>query len=166
MMRAMTLTELEAEIEAKLQGGDASVTGICTDSRAVQPGDLFVALQGASFDGHDYLRDVHAAGAAGAVVKRPLPVDLPQLVVTDTQRALGLLGACNRRAYTGPLVAITGSSGKTSVKNMIESVLSQRGNTLATAGNYNNEIGVPLTLLRPIQAMGWSPPSRVMTKSP
>lgn len=148
MMRALTLAELESPLQAQRLGADCEFTGVTTDSRAICQGDLFVALCGENFDGHDFLGQAGAAGAAAALVSRPLPSSLPQLQVEDTQIALGRLGAYNRSLYEGPLVAITGSSGKTSVKNMVRAVLAQRGNTLATEGNLNNEIGVPLTLLR------------------
>lgn len=148
MMRALTLQELQAPLSATLCGGDAELRGVSTDSRKVGPGELFVALKGDSFDGHDYIAQVEAAGASALLVSAAVASGLPQLQVDDSQRALGLLGAYNRQLYTGPLVAITGSSGKTTVKNMVHAVLSQRGNTLATDGNFNNEIGVPLTLLR------------------
>ena len=148
MMRALNLVELEAPLQARREGPDRAFSAVATDSRRVRPGDLFVALQGENFDGHDFLDQAVAAGAVAALVSRPQPVALPQLVVADTQVALGRLGAYNRSLYRGPLVAITGSSGKTTVKNMVRSVLAQRGRTLATEGNLNNEIGVPLTLLR------------------
>ena len=148
MMRALSLAELAGPLEAELHGADCNFTRVSTDSRSLQPGDLFIALTGENFDGHDYLQQVASDGAAAALVSLPQSVELPQLVVSDTQRGLGLLGAYNRSLYTGPLVAITGSSGKTSVKNMVNAVLATAGTTLATEGNYNNEIGVPLTLLR------------------
>jgi UDP-N-acetylmuramoyl-tripeptide--D-alanyl-D-alanine ligase len=147
-MRALNLSELQAPLAAQLLGIDQEVTRVSTDSRTVQAGDLFVALQGEHFDGHAYLSQVHSEGAAAALVSKAVADTFPQLLVTDTQRALGLLGAYNRHLYSGPLVAITGSSGKTTVKNMVHAVLSQRGETLSTQGNFNNEIGVPLTLLR------------------
>ncbi|MEH6635605.1 MAG: Mur ligase family protein, partial [Halioglobus sp.] len=147
-MRAMTLSELQAPLQAQLCGGDGQITGVCTDSRSLRAGDLFVALSGENFDGHDYVAQVAAAGAAAALVAQTVDTPLPQLAVADTQQALGRLGGYNRDLYKGPLVAITGSSGKTTVKNMVQAVLSQRGQTLATQGNFNNEIGVPLTLLR------------------
>ena len=147
-MRPMTLSELAAPLQATLTGADAVFQNVCTDSRSLQRGDLFVALCGEHFDGHDYVAQAVAGGAAAALVSRALELPLPQLRVADTQRALGRLGAHNRSLYGGPLVAITGSSGKTTVKNMVTAVLSQRGRTLATQGNCNNEIGVPLTLLR------------------
>tara|TARA_R110000823_G_scaffold91174_4_gene201125 strand:+ start:12023 stop:13393 length:1371 start_codon:yes stop_codon:yes gene_type:complete len=148
MMREMTLAEVQTTLEARLQGSDRSFRGVSSDSRKLQQGDLFVALTGPRFDAHEYLADVAAAGAAGAIVSRRVEVDLPQLVVSDTRRALGLLAAYNRKLFNGPLIGITGSSGKTTAKNMIHSALAQRGETLATQGNLNNEIGVPLTLLR------------------
>ncbi len=147
-MRAMQLAELTAPLEGVLLGADREFRGVSTDSRSLRQGDLFVALRGEHFDGHDYLPQAVRAGAAGALVSRPVDTDLPLLEVEDTQRALGLLGAYNRDLYEGPLVAITGSCGKTTAKNMVAAVLSRRGRTLATEGNFNNEIGVPLTLLR------------------
>ncbi|HEY6131130.1 MAG TPA: UDP-N-acetylmuramoyl-tripeptide--D-alanyl-D-alanine ligase [Halioglobus sp.] len=147
-MRAMALSELQQPLAAQLHGADCNITGVSTDSRSLRPGDLFVALRGERFDGHDYLPQVQRAGAAAVLLSENVASSLPRLQVTDTQRALGLLGAFNRQQYRGPLVAITGSSGKTTVKNMVQAVLSRRGETLATAGNFNNEVGVPLTLLR------------------
>lgn len=148
MMRPMTLAELTAPLQASLIGVDSEFRGVSIDSRKLRGGDLFVALQGENFDGHKFLDQVAANGAVAAVVSTPAALSLPQLKVSDTQRALGQLGAHNRSLYAGPLVAITGSSGKTTVKNMVHAVLAQRGKTLATEGNLNNEIGVPLTLLR------------------
>jgi len=147
-MRALTLAELKTPLAAQLHGLDQEFTGVSTDSRTLQRGDLFVALRGEHFDGHDYIAQVCDTGAAAALVTTPVAAAISQLQVADTQRALGLLGAYNRQLYTGPLVAITGSSGKTTAKNMVHAVLSRRGETLATAGNLNNEIGVPMTLLR------------------
>ncbi len=147
-MRPFTLRELAQPLRAQLHGSDCEIRRVSTDSRDITAGDLFVALRGERFDGHDYLPQVHAAGASAAVVVSPSSVALPQLQVTDTQRALGGVGQYNRNLYTGALVAITGSSGKTTVKNMVCAVLSRAGETLATRGNFNNEIGVPLTLLR------------------
>ncbi len=148
MMRALSLSELQAPLDAQLSGGDISFVAVSTDSRELEPGALFVALQGENFDGHKFISSVAEQGAGAVLVNRPVETDLPQLQVTDTQRALGKLGAFNRGLYDGPLVAITGSSGKTTVKNLLSAVLSQRGETLSTEGNFNNEIGVPLTLLR------------------
>ena len=146
-MRPMFLSELEAPLQAQLLGADCEFRGVSTDSRHLAEGDLFVALRGERFDGHDYLQRVASDGAVAALVSEAADIALPQLRVADTLRALGRLGACNRALFEGPLVAITGSSGKTTVKNMVRAVLAQRGKTLATEGNLNNEIGVPLTLL-------------------
>ncbi|WP_116368593.1 UDP-N-acetylmuramoyl-tripeptide--D-alanyl-D-alanine ligase [Parahaliea mediterranea] len=148
MMRPFTLAELCGPLAGQLLGDDARFSAVSTDSRKALDGQLFVALAGERFDGHDYLSVARDGGAAGALVSRRVDAALPLLLVDDTQRALGQLGACNRALFTKPLVAITGSSGKTTVKNLVNAVLSQRGNTLATEGNLNNEIGVPLTLLR------------------
>jgi UDP-N-acetylmuramoyl-tripeptide--D-alanyl-D-alanine ligase len=147
-MRPMSLAELQAPLAAQLHGADREFLGVATDSRSLQEGDLFVALSGENFDGHDYVAGLEGSGAAAVLVSSSVAGSLPQLQVADTQQALGLLGGYNRQLYTGPLVAITGSSGKTTVKNMVHAVLSRRGETLATEGNFNNEIGVPLTLLR------------------
>jgi UDP-N-acetylmuramoyl-tripeptide--D-alanyl-D-alanine ligase len=147
-MRPMRLSEVAVPLGAQLSGADREFRGVTTDSRRVTRGDLFVALCGERFDGHDYLGQVEQGGAVGALVSRRLESSLSLLQVADTQIALGRLAAFNRDLYRRPLVAITGSSGKTTAKNLVASVLSQRGQTLATEGNFNNEIGVPLTLLR------------------
>jgi len=147
-MRALSLSELEQPLVARLRGEDQVFTGVATDSRVAGAGELFVALVGERFDGHAYLEQARERGAVAALVRVAATAPLPVLEVDDTQRALGLLGAYNRQLYRGPLVAITGSSGKTTVKNMVHAVLSRAGTTLATEGNFNNEIGVPLTLLR------------------
>ena len=147
MMRAWSLSELQAPLSAHLSGPDMTVAGVSIDSRSVQAGELFVALCGENFDGHNYLQQAEDAGAVAALTSSDSKVALPVLSVEDTQRALGLLGAYNRSSFEGPLVAITGSGGKTTVKNLVRAVLSQKGCTLATQGNFNNEVGVPLTLL-------------------
>jgi len=120
---------------------------VCTDTRKIDKGDLFVALRGLRFDAHDYVGDAIGKGAVAAVVDHEIDAALPQLVVADTLQALGTLGRHNRLGFDGPLIAVTGSSGKTSVKEMLAAMLATRGATLATRGNLNNEIGVPLTLL-------------------
>lgn len=147
-MRAISLSELQQPLDGQLLGDDVTFSDVFTDSRQPLKNGLFVALQGENFDGNDYVAAVADKGAVAALVSRDCHSTLSQLSVADTQLALGLLGAFNRDLYTGPLVAITGSSGKTTAKNLINGVLSQRGKTLATAGNFNNEVGVPLTLLR------------------
>lgn len=148
MLKALTLSELLNALDARLIGDDASFNGVSIDSRAILPGQLFMALTGPRFDGHDYLNDVAGKGAVAALVEREV-VDstLPQLLVKDTRQALGQLGALNRAAFTQPVAAVTGSSGKTTVKEMLASILRTRGPVLATRGNLNNDLGVPLTLI-------------------
>ncbi|MEH6593319.1 MAG: UDP-N-acetylmuramoyl-tripeptide--D-alanyl-D-alanine ligase [Halioglobus sp.] len=147
MMSACLLSELESPVKGHLLGADCEVKSVSIDSRQPQAGALFVALEGENFDGHNFIGQAAESGAVAAVVAHDVESALPLLRVADTQHALGLIAAHNRNAFEGTLVAITGSSGKTTVKNMIHAVLSQRGSTLATRGNLNNEIGVPLTLL-------------------
>ena len=139
---------------ARLVGADVTIQRVHTDSRSLAAGDLFVALRGERFDGHAYIGQVAAAGAA-AVLCEPageavaLAAGLPALVVPDTRLALGALAAGWRARFTLPLIAVTGSNGKTTVTQMIASILraADPEHTLATQGNLNNDIGVPLTLL-------------------
>ena len=149
MFKPLSFSELLTVLDARLVGADCTFDGVSIDSRAIVPGQLFVALTGPRFDGHDYLDQVAAKGAVGALVEREVPgAALPQLVVLDTRKALAQLGAINRNAFVDkPVAAITGSSGKTTVKEMLASILRTRGEVLATKGNLNNELGVPLTLL-------------------
>ncbi len=148
MLDAMTLSQLAGTLHGHVVGDDARFHGVSIDSRAITAGDLFVALAGPRFDGHDYLNDVAAKGAVAALVQCAVPGStLPQLVVADTRLALGQLGALNRAAFSRPVAAITGSSGKTTVKEMLASILRTQGPVLATRGNLNNDLGAPLTLL-------------------
>ncbi|WMP18529.1 UDP-N-acetylmuramoyl-tripeptide--D-alanyl-D-alanine ligase [Thiothrix lacustris] len=117
------------------------------DSRAVQAGDLFLALQGERFDAHDFVPQV-AGKASAALVSHAVDADIPQVVVDDVRLALGRLAAAWRQRFQSPLVGLTGSNGKTTLKEMLAAILALQGNTLATAGNLNNDIGMPLTLLR------------------
>jgi len=133
--------------------GAARFGGVTTDSRTVDAGDLFVALVGESFDGHDYVAEAARRGAVAAVVSRRIDAEpaIPQVVVADTRIALGRLAAHWRAKFTLPLVALTGSNGKTTVKEMLTAILAahagDRDAVLATEGNLNNDIGMPLTLL-------------------
>ena len=150
MLKPLLLSEIAAALAGRLLGADAQFSAVSTDSRKIAPGQLFIALSGPNFDGHDYLAEVASKGAVAALVERPIEsADLPQLLVADTRLALGQLGALNRRAYQGPVAAITGSSGKTTVKEMLASILRAGlgGDVLATRGNLNNDLGAPLTLL-------------------
>ncbi len=148
MLKALLLSEVAAVLGGRLLGADARFDGVSIDSRAIAAGQLFVALIGPRFDGHDYLNQVAAKGAVAALVEREVANSaIPQLLVANARVALGQLGALNRAAYTHPVVAITGSSGKTTVKEMLASILRTRGPVHATRGNLNNDLGVPLTLL-------------------
>ncbi|MCU1721050.1 UDP-N-acetylmuramoyl-tripeptide--D-alanyl-D-alanine ligase [Pseudomonas sp. 5P_5.1_Bac1] len=148
MLEPLSLTQLIEPLKGRLVGADARFDGVSIDSRKIDAGQLFVALAGPRFDGHDYLNEVAARGAVAALVEREVAgASLPQLVVADTRLALGQLAALNRRAFKQPVAAITGSSGKTTVKEMLASILRTRGPVLATRGNLNNDLGAPLTLL-------------------
>lgn len=127
---------------------NVDITEVTIDTRQVTAGCLFVALKGERFDGHDFAEDAVAAGAGALLVSKRLLVGAPQLVVKDTRLALGQFAAWVRQQVPARVVALTGSSGKTSVKEMIAAILRQCGKVLYTAGNFNNDIGVPLTLLR------------------
>lgn len=134
-----------------LQDSGAPVTGVTTDSRAVQPGQLFIPLVGERFDGHAYISKALEGGAAGCLTASEPETLLPgklYIQVADTRLALKALASWYRNKFDLPVVQVTGSAGKTTTKEMIASVLSQRYNTLRTEGNFNNDIGAPLTLLR------------------
>ncbi|KAI3478037.1 hypothetical protein L1887_60089 [Cichorium endivia] len=148
MLESLSLSQLTEVLQGRLVGADARFDGVSIDSRKIAPGQLFVALTGPRFDGHDYLDEVAAKGAVAALVEREVPgSSLPQLLVADARLALGRLGALNRRAFKHPVAAITGSSGKTTVKEMLASILGTCGPVLMTRGNLNNDLGAPLTLL-------------------
>jgi len=144
----MSLSVAAQAVHGQLHGADAIFTGVSTDTRTIRAGDLFVALTGPNFDGHNFIVQAANAGAVGSFVSRKLDLALPQVQVDDTRLALGRLASAWRARFNIPVVAVTGSNGKTTVKNMIAAILSVRGPTLATIGNLNNDIGVPLTLLR------------------
>ncbi len=120
---------------------------VCTDSRTLEEGDLFVALKGPNFDGHDHVAQAKTKGAIGAVVSEIQKSELVQLKVKDTRLALAELAKARRAAFKGKVIGLTGSNGKTTVKEFIAAILSKSGKVLATRGNLNNDIGLPLTLL-------------------
>ena len=128
--------------------GVSNITGIATDSRKLQRGDLFVAFKGENFDGHDYAETAIKNGAAIVLSHQKLEEDIPYLLVEDTLIALQKLAKHYRNRFKIPFVAITGSSGKTTTKDMIASILSEKYNVLKTEGNFNNAIGLPLTLFK------------------
>ncbi|MCW8840077.1 MAG: UDP-N-acetylmuramoyl-tripeptide--D-alanyl-D-alanine ligase [Gammaproteobacteria bacterium] len=142
------LATVASWLDARLLGSDREFHGVSTDSRAIEEGMLFVALKGPHHDGHEHVAAAAAGGAVAALVERPQDVPIPQLLAADTRLALGRLAALWREHLAIPLVAVTGSNGKTTVKEMCAAILAQAGRTLSTRGNLNNEIGVPLTLLR------------------
>src|SRR5687768_13202690 len=149
----MRLAEAAAALKARTSGADALFTGVSTDSRAIKAGDLFVALRGERFDGHEFLAQARRAGAAAAFVDRQFKGEagMPAAVVGDTKLALGDLARHWRARFAPVLIALTGSNGKTTVKEMLASILRAHAGeaaVLATAGNLNNDIGLPLTVLK------------------
>ena len=144
---AFAIADAAKAINAKLVGDDLTIEGVTTDTRTIESGQLFVALQGPNFDAHDFADSAIKAGAKALLVSRELKVSVPQLVVKDTLMALGQMASWWRSQFSIPFVAVTGSNGKTTVKEMLASIFSQSGNVLSTKGNLNNHIGVPLTLL-------------------
>lgn len=147
-MISATLDWIAEKVDGSLRGDNLTVVSVCTDTRKIAPGDLFIALTGPNFDGHNFVAQAVEKGAVAAVVDKFLEIDVPQVLVSDTTLALGMLGAAVKEEVNPLTVGITGSCGKTTVKEMVASILSCRGNVLATEGNFNNDIGVPLTLLR------------------
>jgi UDP-N-acetylmuramoyl-tripeptide--D-alanyl-D-alanine ligase len=147
-MMTMQLSEAARVLAGSFTGSDNKFTGVSTDTRQLQPGALFFALQGPNFDGHGFIETARAQGAIAAAVAHPCESALPQIEVADTRLALGSLSAHWRQQFTLPVVGITGSNGKTTVRAMTAAILSQCGDTLATQGNLNNDIGLPLTLAR------------------
>jgi len=133
-------------------GPDIEINQVVTDSRTVNEGDCFIALYGDNFDAHQFITQVINDGASALIVSQEQPDDIPQLVVDDTRQALAQLAALIASLSNTKKVAITGSCGKTTVKEMLAAILSLKFNVLSTAGNFNNDIGVPLTLLRLTQA--------------
>jgi UDP-N-acetylmuramoyl-tripeptide--D-alanyl-D-alanine ligase len=144
-MMHMRLSEVAALLGARLHGADAAFRGLSTDTRTVGTGELFVALRGPNFDAHEFLDAARARGAAGALVER-VPAPLPAIEVPDARAAMGQLAAHWRARHNVDTLAVTGSNGKTTVKEMIAAILARDAPVLATRGNLNNDIGVPLTL--------------------
>jgi len=150
-MRKRNLQFIADATNGKISGGDPAteVLRICTDSRAVQSGDLFVALKGERFDAHDYLADVAAKGAAAMVVEYGRAIEgVPTIEVGDTREALGQVAAAHRADFDIPVIAVGGSNGKTSTKDLIAAVLREMGDVIWSEASFNNDIGVPLTLTR------------------
>ncbi len=148
MIRPISLATLAHKYGGVLIEPDFYLSSLSTDSRNIHSGQAFLALRGMNFDGHEYLQSAVDRGASALVTEEVLPARAPQWIVHNSVRALGYIAQENRAAYLGKLVALTGSTGKTSVKEMIAGILSQSAQVLATRSNLNNHIGVPLTLLR------------------
>jgi UDP-N-acetylmuramoyl-tripeptide--D-alanyl-D-alanine ligase len=153
MIKPLTLSQVAAfcaeSLSAVLHNGDCEFTQINTDTRTLVEGELFVALRGENFDAHNFLTQAANKNVCGLVVEQfDKTISLPQLVVSDSLQALGQIASMNRAAFHGTLLAITGSSGKTTVKAMLASILNECGSVHATKGNFNNHIGVPLTLMQ------------------
>jgi UDP-N-acetylmuramoyl-tripeptide--D-alanyl-D-alanine ligase len=143
----MRLAAIALWTRGQLVGADTEVTGVAIDTRRLQPGELFVAVPGERVDGHDYVAQAAAQGAVAALVTRRVEAAIPQVVVNDTQLALGDLASAARAQRDVRVVGITGSNGKTTVKTLTASILARHGRTHVNIGNYNNELGLPLTLL-------------------
>jgi len=143
----LRLSDIATYTEGRAHGADVLVHGVFTDTRKPQPGALFVALIGETFDAHHFVDVAKQGGAAAALVARRLDIDLPQVVVPDTQLALGRLAAAVRSQRSARVIGITGSNGKTTVKTLLASILSLHGRTHVNAGNLNNEIGLPLSIV-------------------
>ncbi|MDQ2069510.1 UDP-N-acetylmuramoyl-tripeptide--D-alanyl-D-alanine ligase [Natronospira bacteriovora] len=152
-MSRWQLSELAEICGGRLRGRDAGFDRVSTDTRTLVAGELFIALRGPRFDGHTFVPQALANGAVAALVDSAGVFDAgvgPLVEVDDTLKALGRLATDWRARFQGPVIAVTGSNGKTTVRSMIQAILSEQwpGHALATRGNYNNEIGLPLTLLR------------------
>lgn len=145
-MRERTLSEIAARVGGRHEGPDAAVRGVSTDSREIEPGDLFVALVGDRADGHGFVAEAVANGAAGALVSTASPV-VPTVVVRHTGEALLILARREREEMEATIVGITGSTGKTSVKDLVAAALSSRFEVSASPRSFNTEVGVPVTLL-------------------
>ncbi len=145
-MISMQTAELAQILTGTLTGDDVAFQGALTDTRKIRGGELFIALRGLRFDGHDFAATANSAGAAAMLVDHAPACDLPHVMVPDTRLAMGTLASHWRQRFNMPLIAITGSNGKTTVKEMLRAILGTEGSVLSTAGNLNNDIGVPLTL--------------------
>jgi len=148
VIRPMTLSSICGALQGDLVGPDASFDRVCTDTRTLQPNDLYVALVGQNFNGNKFVAQAAANGACAAIVSELSDSKIPQLRVVDTTIALAEIAKLNRQLSSARVVAITGSQGKTSVKEMLGSIMRCAKPSLVTQGNLNNHIGVPLTLLR------------------
>ena len=148
MTLSMTLNQIAGIVGVAADFAEISVRGAVIDSRKIEAGNLFIALKGERVDGHDYLAKAREAGATAALVSELRDDVLPQILVSDVKRAFGLIAHAWLKQCRAKVVAITGSNGKTSLKEMIGAILKQVGPVTSTQGNYNNDLGVPLTVCR------------------
>jgi UDP-N-acetylmuramoyl-tripeptide--D-alanyl-D-alanine ligase len=148
MIGSVRLAEVAEFLQAKHRGANVPFQFVSIDTRTLQPGDLYVALIGNRLDGHEYVKQAIDKGACAVLISKEMQIDAPYLQVADTTQALGRLALYNRDKFNRDVVAITGSSGKTTVKGMMATLLRQQNEVLVTRGNLNNHIGAPLTLLR------------------
>ena len=148
MMRSFSLAEITPLVQGTLRGSDLFFNQVGIDTRTLTRGALYIALRGERFDGHDFIREAERAGACAIIADKPVESAMPVIEVRDSRDALGRLAGLNRAEFPGRLVAVTGSSGKTTTRQMMQVVLGEAGSTIATEGNLNNEIGAPLTLFR------------------
>ncbi len=147
MINAFHLHELISELEGRVIGNDVIFNSVSIDTRTLTANDLFIAIRGENFDGNEFVAEAMRKGACAAIVSRKSDAAIAQLLVKDTSIALGILGRMNRRESTAKVFGITGSQGKTTVKEMTGKICARIAKTLVTQGNLNNQIGVPLTLL-------------------
>ena len=146
-MNGLTLSALATATGGKIFGEDVSINSYCTDSRKIIPNSVYFCLRGERFDGHDFISDAIDQGVSALVCEEQSDADVPQLVVTDSRRAFGLYANLWRRQLTLSVIGVTGSNGKTTVKQLLAGVFEQAGQVHFTRANDNNEIGVPQTLL-------------------
>ena len=146
----MSFKDLAKQINATYHGSDKPVTSISIESRTVQPKQWFAAIKGPNYDGHDFIPDAIKKGAEGLIVNSYQKTfkNTPQIIVKDTTLGIGQLAKAWREKFDIPIIGITGSTGKTSTKEMLLSILKQRFNVHATYGNYNNEYGLPISIMQ------------------
>ncbi|MCB1827174.1 MAG: UDP-N-acetylmuramoyl-tripeptide--D-alanyl-D-alanine ligase [Coxiellaceae bacterium] len=144
----MKLSEVAKIIGADVEGADVEFSTVTIDTRELTAGQLFIAILGDNFDGHDFVSDAQKKGAVAAIVSSPVETTLPCLIVSDTRKALGKLAAYHRSQMSAIVMGITGSCGKTTTRALLASILSHHGNTASSIRSFNNEIGVPLTLFQ------------------
>lgn len=151
-MITLSISTLAQQLNSHFSGKNATFHGVSKDTRTIKPGNLYVAIQGEQFDGHDFVEEAFRQGASAALVSRHIDSDIPQIIVEDTLNALGKMSVLWRNTFSPTIIGVTGSNGKTTLKNMIASILraacANDNDVLATEGNLNNNIGVPMMLCR------------------